>query len=693
MKINSIKITNFLSYYGDNELVFGDGPTIIVGQNATGKSKLFDAFNWVLYDRAYRTEEEEWKDTRGWGSQLLNLGALHECALDASAQAEVSLEFSNDGGDRFVLTRSYSVVREDENTWAPRGQGSTLTLTKTEVGTSNTASCIDHDAEAMLGDLFPKNLSKYFLFQGENVGRIISLSERSAFSRALEDLSRIEIFRRARDYASKVAKRASKELDDKAEKDVRVQQQKQHLAQQKDDLQTQIDSLSGEFASLESEIEKATDVQMDKEAELAKYQECGELLRAVQEQRKRLDDLNTRRADTLRMQKDIVLSDWAYLGTESILERFAQIYEQTKRDKRIPEPIRQDFVKEMLRDETCKVCGRPAAKSSPEYEAIKRLVNDASLEPAHALINGLGLKVGEDLPDVRAIPSRITEFLQQLAQYDGEIQKSKNLLRKAQDDLQSVIPKGVSPDSIALDRLASLRDAYSQADRDLSRLRGKRDGCTDKLKARRDDLSKVEVQYNQLVSSSAKSLEQARYSVAESLAKNMDRVFTLFHRQLIADIERAANDNYRKMLASSESVSGRVVVDVNANEIYTVDDEGYRIFNINQANKVSLQIAFVSAVLTVSNRFWNTQFPFVADAPESALGGNNRVTMLRTMWDVFPQSILIVKDSAVTSSPESVRNDALRQLIAEDGRVKNAYELRLTGDSITTQHSVIRRLK
>jgi DNA sulfur modification protein DndD len=693
MRINSIRLVNFLSYYGDNELVFDDGPTIIVGQNNTGKSKLFDAFNWVLYDRAYKTEEEDWCETRSWGVDLINHKARHECAVNAAVDAEVSLEFSDDRGSCYILTRSFSVVRDDENRWNARRLESTVALTKTEGGTSNSTSWADRDAEAALQELFPNKLSKYFLFQGENVGKIVSLSERSTFSRALEELSRIQIFRDARDYANKVARRTMKELNDKADKDQRVQNQKQRLTLQKDDLQAQIDALHADLTGLDSEIEAAEAVSQAKEVELAKYQECEKLLADIDSERQRLESLNIKRADTLRLQREVVLSDWAYLGTGSILEQFAQLYEQTKRDKRIPEPIRQDFLKEMLREELCKVCGRRAAKFSPEYEAIQRLINDKSLEPAHALINGLGLKVGEDLPDIQDIPSRITAFLAELNQYDAEIRHSTMLLRKAREDLLSVIPQGMSADSLELGRLKFLRDAYSQTERDLSRLRGKREGCAKVLEGRQNELAKVVAEYNQLVGNSAKSTEQARYVLAEQLARNMEQVFIVFHRGLIKDIQESARDSYSRMLASSESVSGNVVLDVEANEIYTVDEHGARIFNINQANKVSLQVAFVSAVLTVSGRFWNTQFPFVADAPESALGGNNRVTMLCTMWDVFPQSILIVKDSAVTSNQESVRSDALRRLISQDGRVKNAYELKMDGDSVVTQHTIIRRLK
>ena len=693
MRINSIRLVNFLSYYGDNEFTFADGPTIIIGQSNTGKSKLFDAFNWVLYDQVYKTEEEDWYGTRSVGADLVNHKARHECAINAAVEAEVSLEFSDDCGDYFVLTRSYSLVRDGESRWSARHLDSTVTLSKTESGTSNSASWVDRDAQAELQKLFPKKLSKYFLFQGENVGKIVSLSERSTFSRALEELSRIEVFARARSYASKVAKRTMKELNDKAEQDAQVQDQKQRLAQRKDDIQTEIDALHTELTGLDSEIDAAEIVLQSKETELAKYQECESLLVVIDGERQRLEDLNSKRTDVIRRQKEVVLADWAYLGTGSILEQFAQLYEQTKRDKRIPEPIRQDFLKEMLREETCKVCGRRAVKSSPEYEAIQLLVNDKSLEPAHALINGLGLRVGEDLPDIQEIPSRIATFLSELNQFEAQIRRSKVLLHKAQEDLLSVIPDGVSADSLELGRLKFLRDAYSQTERDLSRLRGKREGCTKLLERRQDELAKVAAAYNQLVGKSSKSVEQARYVLADRLAHNMEQVFILFHRGLINDIQESARRSYRRMLASSESVSGNVVLDVEANEIYTVDEQGTRIYNINQANKVTLQVAFVSAILTVSGKFWDTQFPFVADAAESALGGNNRVTMLCTMWDVFLQSILIVKDSAVTSNQDSVRTDELRRLIATDTRVKNAYELKMDGDSVVTQHTVIRRLK
>jgi len=51
MKIHSISLTNFLCYYGSNNIItFEDGLNLILGANGYGKTKLYDAFQWVFKD-------------------------------------------------------------------------------------------------------------------------------------------------------------------------------------------------------------------------------------------------------------------------------------------------------------------------------------------------------------------------------------------------------------------------------------------------------------------------------------------------------------------------------------------------------------------------------------------------------------------------------------------------------------------
>ena len=67
MLIKSISMKNFQCYHGDHEdnlLHFKNGINLIVGDNGGGKSKLYDAFYWVLYDEIFSSDERTFKKTK-----------------------------------------------------------------------------------------------------------------------------------------------------------------------------------------------------------------------------------------------------------------------------------------------------------------------------------------------------------------------------------------------------------------------------------------------------------------------------------------------------------------------------------------------------------------------------------------------------------------------------------------------------
>ena len=64
MIIKNITIQNFQSYYGIQSLEFSSGLNLIIGNGGKGKSKLFNAFYWVLFGKIYITDIG-WRSTNG----------------------------------------------------------------------------------------------------------------------------------------------------------------------------------------------------------------------------------------------------------------------------------------------------------------------------------------------------------------------------------------------------------------------------------------------------------------------------------------------------------------------------------------------------------------------------------------------------------------------------------------------------
>ena len=56
MLIKNLTIQNFQSYYGVTSIDFSIGLNLIIGNGGKGKSKLFNAFYWVLFGDIYITD-------------------------------------------------------------------------------------------------------------------------------------------------------------------------------------------------------------------------------------------------------------------------------------------------------------------------------------------------------------------------------------------------------------------------------------------------------------------------------------------------------------------------------------------------------------------------------------------------------------------------------------------------------------
>ena len=692
MIIKSIEIENFLSYYNANKFDFGDGPTLIIGQNRTGKSKLFDAINWAFYDKAYNTDFERWDTTKDWKEQLVNNYAKSLCKIGDSVNTSVVITFEDETGNRFVLTKGYRIKKKSAVDWdAPRT--ATLNLNKKDHLSNNSSDTWDLEAEDLIKNIFPENLSKYFLFQGENISQIMSLNNKSAFTRALRDLSRIEVFEIAKTNTEKVYRQLKKEFESKEDSDKQLQERKIQLSNELERLKGDLQNEEDQFDNYVKERETAKEVFDKKNEELKKFEECAKILsdiKYLEEQKASKIDI---RNAIIENQKKEIFESWMYAGTESIIQNFHEIYRKNKIDRKIPEPIRQEFIKEMLDKEICLVCGSDAHKGSSPHNHIKSLLNDKALDKETELINKLSFVADTTLEKVVNIKSNILDFYKKTGDIDEQIKNFSSRIKTKEDELRDVKPSDVSDDEIKKRNFAVLSKDREAAKTDLDKYELK----INSAKSLKDHISKnlldKQKEYDSLVQNSSNKKERERLQLAEKINETVTEFYNNFLTRLIEDIETESNIYFHKMTQKNSALSGKVKVDYDLKEVYTIDEAGNRLFNINQANKVSLQISFVGAVLSVSNKFWNTYFPFIADAPISALGGNNKVNTVETMIDIFNQSIIILKDDAVTDDQDSVRNDLTRNLINKSDRIEHAYELTMVGTTLEEQHTKIDKLK
>jgi DNA sulfur modification protein DndD len=698
--IKSIKIKNFLSYHDSTTFDFEEGATLIIGQNNTGKSKLFDAYNWVLYDEAYKTASENWEPTKNWREEIVNRLAMKDCQINSKVEVSVDLVFIDEQSNKFYVTREYKIKKLDNGAW-DCSQYSELALTKTDGSTYNTENLYGNEAEELLRAFFPKNLSRYFLFQGEGISKLLRLNQRSDFTKAIGELSGIKYFAKAKLYANNVYLKAKSDFENKEDSDANIQQQKLKL-------KVEIDSVEENKTDLNNKLDneyKEQDIKQrkleEKIEELSRYEECAKLLQEIKTIESQRDVLFERKNDLFNHNRKQVLSTWIYKKSEPLFENFLVLYRTAKVNSKIPEPIRQDFIKEMLSDHLCKVCGTDAPESSDQFKTISSFLNPKSLDKEIAVINTLSDTADSMKTEIVQILDLTSEFREDLKNVQSEIDKLRDKVGNKEEELRVVIERIEDEQKKSIDKSVLEKINLSQLKRDRDQYRSDLEQSKnkiDQLIGRKDEteinLKKLNDEFNELIDKSSNEFERDRLKLAEDIKVEVDLLHDNFLGNLISEIEQEANSYFVNMTKSNPSLSGKVRVDYERKEVYTIDELGIPLKNINQANKVSLQISFVAAVLSVSNKIWDNHFPFVADAPISALGGNNKISAVKTIIDIFRQSIVILKDDADINNEDSFKHDQVRQLIKVNSKIHNAYELRMEGgDSVENQVTKTIKLK
>ena len=165
--LNQLILNNFLSYYGKNKIDFSDKTTLIIGRNESGKSKIFDAFNWVIRDKIYI--DKNWVNSNDIGTRLANNKAIDE-ADGNSVIVSVELSFSCMKDAEYRET-FYKIIKKSE---FRRGNGElfneiakkSLAIEWNDPDSGNFNIKNDQEAIEKINEMFKPRLMPYIAFQG-----------------------------------------------------------------------------------------------------------------------------------------------------------------------------------------------------------------------------------------------------------------------------------------------------------------------------------------------------------------------------------------------------------------------------------------------------------------------------------------------------------------------------------------------
>lgn len=691
MEFKQITINNFLSYFNENTVDFSDMTTVILGQNTSGKSKFFDAINWVLFERIYNTDIYAWVTDKKEIEHLVpNKRCIKEVVSEKKEEMETSVRIIiTDGIKDIIIFRSYYYIFDENNNICLSSKG----LSWREINELGEVEIEDYDdkAELRILEKFPMEIRDFFLFQGEAASQILKLHKGSKFTSAVKKIARLENFELAKNIADKlfvtsrntIKKNATKsrELQDEQEKiESEILTLKQRLKKYEDDY-VKADEARSEYQSAITEANDYLSSQKDFEDLFAKKQEL-----------EREQDSKIRTANTLKDEALEIADSWVFFKINDKLSTFKDFYKSLEKKGKVPAPIQQHEILQALNDCKCPICETTFDKNSSIWKIIdsKRTKNDTDalgkeLQNLNYCLSSVSTEIANVPRAIQSYYERSTRVAEERKRLNDAIKSLKNQIdnirvTETDQETKKKIQEAQHKIHINTPALKKADDDYYLANA--------------RIKDTKQKIAEYEAKSLKLSTSASKDIpeeDKIQLYYAAQLAKAMDKLTKCANELAFSEIEKTANSYYKEMTEENPSFVGDLKINFETSDIYTENSNGQRIYNINQANRISIQLAVIAGILTVANNQFGEQYPFITDAPISQLGGTNKLPTIRCMVKAFEQSILILKDD---STKDNVALDEVRKLIQKDKSIGCAYELEIEpNEDVDMQYTKITKIK
>ncbi len=668
MIIKEVLIENYLCYYGIKKFSLSNGLNIILGENGEGKTKFFEALEWLLNGDNDNLDK------------LVSKKALAEKHVDDSFRVRVEITVEQYEQTK-ILSKQFTVKKIDDNKCSV-GNGVLSGIEESSNGERNPI-----DGKILLEQIFPSQIRRYSMFKGEE--------ELNIFDNEDALIKLINLFSEAKHYDKYELRGESLKIA--AEKAVEIAS-KNNVKNQ-----TEYNKLDFDIKSLEhkkhdkltfleeanSNIDKTTkNIQ-----EVEKYINNADALDTINTRIKKIETEISKTESLISENYTTSLFDesWILMNFENIHKEFASkvanlsverrkiqsdydkelgIKEGEKRAKLallndlVPLPMgtpSKAIMEEMIKDKFCKVCNRPAEEGSDalkfmtdrlkeyldsqkesieneedskklfEYNYISRLVNISSNQE-------------DGLSKLRNINQEIEDLFNFNQARKDDLVELRNKLEKEHQERDRII--GNSP--IGSEKLSVVLKDYNSWQRDIKTL-------NQEVIRLQDDIDKITSYLNDLKAQKEKiDLTNANTFLlnTRNILRDIDKIFK--------ETKNRKFDEFINLLSKkSNDIFSRINVDaftgvINFRLIKTEtrirvkiqlqEENGNIFYSPNQSLLTSMHISVLLAIAELTNEVKEERYPILFDAPTSSFGESKMTEFLNLIYETENQTIILIKD-------------------------------------------------
>ena len=673
MIIKKIVITNFRSYYGENTFELSKGLTLIIGGNGDGKTTFFEALEWLL-------------NTSLEIKELSNVSEMRksELAIGEVDTMSVSMLFEHNGEKEVTKSLTFEKMSDGNckvTNYSFRGYETDGEERMLRTGKSLIDSCFD------------SYIRRYCLFKGES--QLNVFNEPTALKTLVDKFSDIRKFEDFVEVASDLEQKSETAYTKECKSDTKVAKRVGELQRRKEELEGKISELRRDIKKQE-EVASTYQLKLDDlekhQATSERYQEIKDRLKTKNEKLSRLKSLILVNYNAGLLDNFWILSPYTQIFKEfqkkvSALSKEKRLQNDqdiatkaaAKAKKEVVDEIAsfangksklpwylpdEQTMREMLDDEICKVCGRPALRGTEEYkfmegklhEYIRHLQEEADIkaeelkekplfegrviEDLHAMSISFGgttaMEIAKKYQEVKDLIEFVDDRKKDIAIVEAEIQEIEDeksrLLIQANGISENMLDKNFN----------DIKGYFEQRNRAEQRI----SDYKAEMKDYQNDLERVRQEFDSLEPSSG-------------MAKVYGKVHTLLDKVMKAFIN-AKKENLRRFLASLSEKTNEYFKLLNENDFrgeirirQTANDSAeIRLFSSNGtyikdpggAQETTMYMSLLFAISDLTTLKKEEDYPLIFDAPTSSFEDFKENVFYNIIDKIDKQCIIVTKD-------------------------------------------------
>ena len=636
MLLQSIKLVNFRQFLNE-EIAFASGKdgknvTIILGENGTGKTTFAQAFFWCLYG------ETEFSD-----KMILNRLVANKLLSGQSAKVSVELVLQH-GENTYTITREQTYTKDGSGNI--KGANTVFDILRRDK-TGNTTAIKPTLRETEIKSILPKELSKYFFFDGERIERMskdISTHKKATdFADAVRSLLGLKGMEKAIQHlnpGSKASVIGQYEASYDASSNTRIAE----LTRTIEECNEKIEKLNARINELDRQIELAQTRKAQKTEELKQYED-GEKWQSQKEKlEKRIAAAKQARSN---MVKAICLDFSGNIGSFLSLwmtqKAMRMLQDRDFTGKDIPH-MHGDTIEYLLHQKVC-TCGTHLTEGSVPYEKVKSLID--FLPPKSLSANISDFKKAA----VRRVSgAQQTNLLDQVTEHLGVISQQEDEIINLSEDLHAVEQK-LSGDDVRA-KVRAINAEIQQCDKAIRSSQEERDKCiSDRGDAQgrkeRADTRRGELA---LLDESNKKTE-----IYKAYAERVYRELVEFYNKSEDEVRTRLQDTINEIFKQIYEGGLALTID-DKYHISVYADDYHGNVETSTAQSISVIFAFITGIIKMARDNRNATneddkllssepYPLVMDAPLSAFDKRRIKTVCTALPEVAEQVVIFIKDT------------------------------------------------